>query len=167
MEPQVRVWVPEGPGALFGSKKGPEKHITLWRDRSPTRFPRIFHEGNVLYGTQEPFGCTDFPPNPPKGGFYRGFSQIRKPLGPPGPLWGLPIALCGACLLTQGPIVGLPNKVSVCEAVLIHPVRRCTPHHSRIQHLEHRLKDPAPGTDPPHKVAHPATQIWQCLICFL
>ena len=86
--PRARPWEAQGP---FWAQKGGPKNITLWRDRSPTRFPRIFGEGNGFHGIQEPFGCTNFPPIPPREGFYRDFPQIRKSLGPPGPLGGLPI----------------------------------------------------------------------------
>ena len=73
---------PGRPGALFGPKKRARK-TTLWRDWFPMRFPRIFCKGNGLYGTQEPFGCTNFPPIPPRGRFYKDFPQIQKSSGPP------------------------------------------------------------------------------------
>ena len=92
--PRGRPWEAWGP---FGAQKGGPKNITLWRDWSPTRFPGIFQEGKGFYGTQDPFGCTNFPPNPPRGRLYRDFPQIRKKLGTPGPLGGLPIVpLCAA-----------------------------------------------------------------------
>ena len=87
--PRGRPWEARGP---FWAQKGGPKNITLWRDWSPTRFPQIFCEGNGLYGTQEPFGCTNFPPNPPREGFYRDFPQTRKFQGGPwAPGW---VAYC-------------------------------------------------------------------------
>ena len=91
---------PRRPGGPFWAPKGGPKNITLWRDWSPTRFPRIFCEGNGLCGTQEPFGCTKFPPIPPRGGFYKDFTQIRKYRGPPWAPWWVaycpfgPMAYC-------------------------------------------------------------------------
>ena len=79
---------PRRPGDPFGAQNGGPKNITLWRDRSPTRFPRIRCEGNGLYGTQEPFGCTNFPPNPPRGRFYNDFPQTQPKTGPPWALGG-------------------------------------------------------------------------------
>ena len=84
-----------GPGRArgpLGAKKGGLKNITLWRDWFPMRFPGIFQEGNGLHGTQEPFGCTNFPPNPPREGFYRDFPRTRKFQGAPwAPGW---VAYC-------------------------------------------------------------------------
>ena len=69
---------PGGPGGPFGAQKGGLKNITLWRDWSPTRFSQIFCEGNGLYGTQEPFGWANFPPNPSREGCYKDFPRTRK-----------------------------------------------------------------------------------------
>ena len=48
--------------------------------------------------------CTNFPPNPPKGRFYKDFPQTRKSQGGPlGPCEGclLPfVGPCGCCLFT-------------------------------------------------------------------
>ena len=89
--------------APLGAKKGDPKTVILWRDWSPTRFPQIFCEGNGLYGTQEPSGCTNFPPIPPRGRFYKDFPQTRRSPGPPGPLGGLPIVLfCGPVAYCRG-----------------------------------------------------------------
>ena len=76
---------PRRPGPPFGAKNGGLKNMILWRVWSPTRFDRIFQEGNGFHGTQEPFGCTNFPPNPPRERFYRDFAQTRKSQGPPWP----------------------------------------------------------------------------------
>ena len=78
--PRGRPWEAQGP---FWAQKGGSKNITLWRDWSATRFPRIFCEGNGLCGTQEPFGCTNFPSIPPRGRLYKNFPQVRKSLWPP------------------------------------------------------------------------------------
>ena len=59
------------------------------------KFPRIFQEGNVFYGTQEPFGCINIPLNLPGRGFTGISPEPKKSRGSSGPLWGLPIALCG------------------------------------------------------------------------
>ena len=75
-----------GPGRArgpLGAENGGPKNMILWKDWSPMRFPGICCEGNGLCGTQEPFGCTNFPPIPPRGGFYKDFPQIRKSSGPP------------------------------------------------------------------------------------
>merc|ERR1712023_141392 len=61
------------------------KNMILWRVWSPTRVDRIFQEGNGFHGTQEPFGCANFPPNPPRERFYRDFAQPRKCQGAPWP----------------------------------------------------------------------------------
>ena len=114
---------PGRPWAPFGAQKGGLKNITLWRDWSPTRFPRIFCEGNGLYGTQEAFGWTNFPPNPPRKLFYRDFPQIRKILGPP-------LAPCGPAYC---PFVGCP-----CPwwAMALFGVTRCC-HSCNFQDLWH------------------------------
>ena len=90
----------ERPWPLFWAHNGGPRNMILWRDWSPTRFPWIFCEGNGLYGTQEPFGCTNFPPNPPSETLYKEFLQTQKILGPTWACGGLPIARCGGCLLT-------------------------------------------------------------------
>ena len=103
MEPRSPHLGPVRPRASFGAKNGGPKNMISWRDWFPTSFPRIFYEGSGLYGTQEPFGCTNFPLKPPREGFCKDFLQIRKPLGAPlGPLVG--------CLL---PFVGLPMALVV------------------------------------------------------
>ena len=67
----------------------------------------MFCEGNGFIGTQEPFGCINFPLNPVGKWFYEDFPQTQKSLGPLGPLAELPIALCVAydpvwqCLLPK------------------------------------------------------------------
>ena len=87
---------PGRPWALFGTQKGGLKNITLWRDWSPTRFPWIFCEGKGLYGTQEPFGCTNFSLNPLRERFYKDFTQTRKSQGGPwAPGW-VPMGRCEA-----------------------------------------------------------------------
>ena len=96
-------------GPLLWTQKGGPKNITLWRDWFPTRIPRIFCEGNGLYGTQEPFGWTNFPPNPPRKLFYRDFPQIRKTLGPPwAPWWAAhcPFVGCHCPWWAHGPVWG-------------------------------------------------------------
>ena len=76
---------PRRPSPPFGAQNGGLKNMILWRVWSPTRFDRIFQEGNGFHGTQEPFGCANFPPNPSREGFYTDFAQIRKSQGPPWP----------------------------------------------------------------------------------
>ena len=108
--PRGRPWEARGP---FWAQKGGPKNITLWRDWSTTRFPRIFCEGNGLCGTQEPFGCGHFPPIPPMGGFSRDFPQIRKSSGPPwAPGWVAywpfvgPWPIAGVGGMAAGPLLG-------------------------------------------------------------
>ena len=87
----------KGGGPLSGSQKGSRKHdfVEGW---VPTRFPRIFREGNGFYGTQEPFGCTNYCLNPPGAGFTWIFHKAESS-------WG-PLSLLVGCLL---PIGGLPS----------------------------------------------------------
>ena len=87
---------PGRPGVPFWAQKGGPKNITLWRDWYPTRFPQMFCEGNGFCGIQEPFGCTNFPPNPPRGRLYTDFPQTRKSQGGA-------LGPCGGCLV---PFVG-------------------------------------------------------------
>ena len=108
---------PRRPGGPFWAQNGGPENMILWRDWSPTSFFRIFQEGNGFHGTQAPFGRTTLPPNPPRGRLNTDFLQIRKKTGGPWasvvpaycPLWGLPIALCEACIL---PFAVLVSKYS-------------------------------------------------------
>ena len=95
------------PGPPFGAKNGGLKNMILWRDWSPPRFDRIFQEGNGFHDTWEPFGCTNFPPNPPREVFYRDSPQTRKfqqaPLGAWWvPYWPFKGAI--ACFATCSPV---------------------------------------------------------------
>ena len=87
---------PRRPGPPLEIKNGGLENMFLWRDWSPTRFDRIFQEGNGFHGTQEPFGCANFPPKPSQGRVLQGFGPTPK-------IPGGPLALHGACLL---PFVG-------------------------------------------------------------
>ena len=88
---------PRGPEGPFWAQNGGPENMILRRDRSPTRFDGIFQEGNGFYPTQEPFGCTNFPQDPPREGFYKDFPQTRKfQAAPRAPGW---VAYC--------PFVGL------------------------------------------------------------
>ena len=105
---------PEGP---FGAQKGDPKNMILWRDWTPTRFPGIFCEGNGFYGTQEPFGCTNFPPNPPRERFYTDFPQTQKFQGAPwAPGW---VAYCP--FVGHWPIAGVGGMA----ASPLYYKRRC------------------------------------------
>ena len=81
LDPRTNFWSPDPTSwprkawVLLGTPKRDPKNIFLWRDWSPTRFPKIFCEGNGFYGTQEPSGCTNFPQNHPRGRFYKDFTQ--------------------------------------------------------------------------------------------
>ena len=67
------------------------------------RFPGILCEGNGVYGTQEPFGCGHFLPNPPRERFYWDFPQTRKSQGAPwAPGW---VAYCP--FVSLWPIAGV------------------------------------------------------------
>ena len=63
-------------------------------------FPVIFCEGNGFYPTQEPFGCTNFPPNPPSEWFYRDFPRTQKFQGGPwAPGWVAYSPFVGPCAI--------------------------------------------------------------------
>ena len=110
---------PRRPRGPFWAQKGDPKNITLWRDWSSMRFPRIFCEGNGLYGTQEPFGWTNFPPNPPRKLFCRDFPKPEKSQGPPWPSWWAaycPFVGCHCPLWALGPVWG-PAAV-ICQSYM-------------------------------------------------
>ena len=116
---------PGRPGAPFWRQKGGPRNITLWRDRSSTRFPRCFCEGNGWYGTQEPFGCSNFPPNPPRERFCRDFPQTQKSRGAPwAPGW---VAHCP--FVGHWPIqlpINPPAWASTCTSYFLNrPVSPC------------------------------------------
>ena len=105
-DPRSGSWTGWGP---LGAKKGGPKNITLWRDWSPIRFPRIFEEGNGFYPTQ----VYQFPPKPSQGELFTGISpEPENSRGPPGPLGGLPIVPLWARGLLQGS-VAWPQAFSI------------------------------------------------------
>ena len=130
---------PRRPGGPFWAQNGGPKNATLWRDWSPMTFPRICCEGNGLYGTQEPFGCTNFPPIPPRGRFYWIFPKSENPQGTPGPLGGLPIVPLWAAIALGRPMAlfGVPLLSYYISLVQPSPVsiRWCSSTFSLLQLL--------------------------------
>ena len=98
--PRGRPWEARGP--FLAQKGGPKKHNCVEGLVPPRGFPAVFKRGMVSMVPRNPLGVPISPQTLPGEGFTRISPKSENPWGPPGPLWGLPIALCGACLLPLG-----------------------------------------------------------------
>ena len=90
------------PGGPFWAQNGGPKNMILWRDWSPTRFPRIFQGGMVSMLPRNPLGVPISPQTLPGSGVTGISPNPKIPGGPLGPGVGCLLSLCGPLAYCRG-----------------------------------------------------------------